>query len=74
MGLSQDRPLPYICCGSLASFFFFFTFRAASAAYGSSQANGRIRAEATALHHNPSNARSEPHLQPTPQLMTMPDP
>ena len=35
---------------------------------------GLIRAVAAALHQSHSNARSEPHLGPTPQLMAMPDP
>ena len=54
-----------------ALFFFFFLFRAAPAAYGGSQAGGRIRA--TAASHSHSNATSELCLQPTPQLTT-PDP
>ena len=37
------------------------------------QARGRIGAVATSLCQSHSNARSEPHLQPTPQLMAMPD-
>ena len=57
-----------------ALFFFFCLFRATSAAYGGSQARGIIGATAAGLHHSHSNARSEPHLQPTPQLMAMPDP
>ena len=40
-------------------------------AYGSSHASSLIRAVAAGLHHN---ARSEPCLQPTPQLMATPDP
>ena len=36
------------------------------AAYGGSQARGRIRAQAASLHH--SNTRSEPCLPPTSQL------
>ena len=39
-------------------------FRAAPAAYGSSQVRGRIRATALGLHHSHSNTRSEPHLGP----------
>ena len=46
----------------------------APAAYGSSQARGQIRAAASGLHHSHSNARSEPHLKPTPQLVATPDP
>ena len=41
-------------------------------ANGISQARGRIRATATGLH-NHSNARSELHLRPTPQLKAVPD-
>ena len=47
-------------------------FRDASAAYGSSQARGKIRATAASPGH--SNAGSEPHLQTTPQLTAAPDP
>ena len=43
-------------------------------AYGGSEARGLIRATAASLHHSYSNARSEPRLQPTPQLMVMLDP
>ena len=39
--------------------FFFFLFRDASVAYGSSQAKGQIGAES--LHHSHSNARSLTH-------------
>ena len=52
----------------------FLLFRAASAACGGSQARGPIGAIATGLYHSHSNARSEPHLGPAPQLMAMPDP
>ena len=37
----------------------------------------RLRVESAAaasLHHRHSNARSEPYLRPTPQLMATPDP
>ena len=46
---------------------------AAPAAYGGSQARGRIGAAATGLHQSHSNTGSEPCLQPTPQLTTTPD-
>ena len=46
---------------------FIIFFRAASAAYGSSQARGQIWPAAASLHHSPSNARLKPHLQPTTQ-------
>ena len=60
---------------SLTFFFFSFgLFRAASAAYGSSQARGQIQVTAGGLHHSHINARSEPHLHPTPQLTATKDP
>ena len=59
---------------SKISVFFFFFFRAAPASYGGSQARGQIRATAAGLRQSRSNARSEPHLQPVPQLTAMPDP
>ena len=43
------------------------------AAYGGSQARGRIGAVAAGLHHSHSNARSSPRLGPTPQLTAMLD-
>ena len=49
---------------------FFFLFRAAPSAYGSSQAGSRIGA-AAASH---GNTEAEPHLQTTPQIPAMPDP
>ena len=49
-------------------------FRATPAAYGDSQASGRIGAVAASLHHSHSHARSELRLRPTPQLTATPDP
>ena len=46
----------------------FVLSRGAHAACGSSQARGRIGATAAGLRHSHSNARSEPHVPPTPQL------
>ena len=46
---------------------------AAPAAYGGSQARGQIGAVATGLRQSHSNAGSEPHLRPTPQLTAMQD-
>ena len=46
----------------------FFFYRAASAAYGGSQARGWIRAAASGLHHSHSNTGSELHLWPTPKV------
>ena len=62
----------------LFHFFFFFVCVfaiswAAPAAYGGSQARGQIGAVATGLRQSHSNAGSEPHLQPTPQLTATPD-
>ena len=55
-------------------FFVFLLLRwAAPTAYGGSQARGRIGAVAAGLPQSHSNAGSEPGLQPTPQLMAMPD-
>ena len=42
--------------------------------YGSSQARGLIEAVAAGLRQSHSNARSEPSLQPTPQLTATLDP
>ena len=44
-------------------------FRAASAAYGGSQARGQTGATAAALHHSHGKVGSEPCLRPTPQLI-----
>ena len=43
-------------------------------AYGSSQARGHIGAVAAGLYYSHGNARSEPHLRCTLQLMATPDP
>ena len=58
-------------------FFFFCPFafsRAAPAAYGGSQARGRIGAVAAGLRHSHSHARSKLRLQPTPHLTATPNP
>ena len=47
---------------------YYLLFRASGAAHRSSQARD------PGLHHSHSNAGSKPPLQPTPQLMAMPDP
>ena len=61
---------------SLVRYFFvcFCLFKAVPVAHGSSQAMGRIVAAPASLHHNHSNAQSEPNLQTTPQLTAMQDP
>ena len=56
------------------SFLCFCLLRAAPVAHGGSQAKGIIRAAAAGLRQSHSNARSEPCLRPTPQLMATPDP
>ena len=54
--------------------FIVFFSRAAPTAYGGSHTRGLIGAVALGLRQSHSNTRSEPHLQPTPQLMAMLDP
>ena len=54
--------------------FFFGLFRPTIKLYGSSQARGWIRAVSASLYHSHSNARWEPCLCPTPQLMATLDP
>ena len=62
----------------LHCFFFFFVFLpffwATLAAYGGSQARGRIGTVAASLHQSHSNSGSEPHLQTIPQLTATSDP
>ena len=55
-------------------YLFIYLVRAAPVAYGNSQARGQIGAVDAGLHHSHSNARSKPHLQPTPQLTATLDP
>ena len=55
-------------------FLSFCYFLGCSTAYGVSQARGRIGAVATGLRQSHSSVGSEPHLQPTPQLIATPDP
>ena len=67
--LMFSRSIHIIAWISISFFFFYLSFffafsRAAPVAYGGSQARGLTEAVATGLR----NARSEPHLQPTPQL------
>ena len=59
------NPSVLFCCFVVL----FLLFRATTMAYGSSQARGRIRAAAAGLHHSHSNARSEPCLWLTLQLL-----
>ena len=70
-GKSYLSPIFFIHLGLIHNFFFFLPFRASPSALGGSQARGLIGA---GLHQSHSNAGSEPHLRPTPQLMATPDP
>ena len=66
-------PGKFYTCSHISSLQKLFSlFRAAPAAYGSSQARGQIGA--ASLHPSHSNTRSEPHLWPTLQLMATWDP
>ena len=65
MGVGRSQ-IPHL---SLSDAEIFFSFRAAPAAYGGSQARGQVGATASGLHHSHSNGRSELHLRPTPQLI-----
>ena len=58
----------------LFCFIYFLLFRAAYMAYGNSQARGWLGATAASLRQSHSYARSEPHLQPAPELTAMLDP
>ena len=60
----------------ISFFFFFCNFfgrEGAPTTYGSSQARGRIGVIAAALGHSHNDARSEPCVKPTPQLMATRD-
>ena len=79
VGASKDycslRKTRHLKLRNLVLFFLsFLLFRAALVIYGSSQVRGPITAAAAGLYLSHSNARSEAHLQPTPQLMATPAP
>ena len=63
---------PHVHCSVI--YLFILLHRAALEVYGGSQARGPIRAVAVGLRQRHSNAGSEPHVPPTPQLLAMPDP
>ena len=67
--LLGSAPSPLSAQALPAVSFSFLLFRAAPVAYGASQARRRIRVTAASRHHSHSNAGSELHLRPTPQLM-----
>ena len=58
----------YLFINLLFIFGLFAISWAAPAAYGGSQARGRIGAVATSPRQSHSNVGSEPRLQPTPQF------
>ena len=70
----QSVPEMSVPTGTKITFFVSLFFRVEPTAHGGSQAQGLIGATAASLHHSHINARSEPHLRPTPQLAAMPDP
>ena len=75
LGFLKIPPSPFENFSFFFSFsFFFLLFRAVTTAYGGSQARGQNGATADSLCHSHRNIRSEPHLQPTPQFIAMPDP
>ena len=53
--------------------FFLYFFRAMSVACEISQMRDQMGATIASLRHSHSSAKSELHLQPTPQLMAIPD-
>ena len=67
-----------LCRGGLTCYFLFFLsfffLRAATVAYGDSQARVQIRAAAAGLHHSHIRTRSEVCQQPIPELKATPDP
>ena len=72
--ISNCKPPTSLLLHCFLDHFCFCLFRATPAAYGNSQAKGQIGATAAGLHHSHGSSGSEAHLQPTPQLMAMPDP
>ena len=74
--LYGSRSSIYDLCGpqSGIKFFYFWIFRDAPMACGSSQARGGIRATASDLCYSYSSLGSEPHLLPAPQLRAMSNP
>ena len=71
----EMQPTQPVQTWELTAFLFsIFLFTAAPAAFGSSQARGRIRTAAAGLYHSHSNTRSELHLQLMPLLAARLDP
>ena len=64
-----------LSCNNGALIFCYQLFlRATPMVYGGSQAKSLIGATAPGVHHSHSNARSKPHLLPTPKLTATPGP
>ena len=75
LSLLQDNK--YVLSKTFISLLFFCLFafsRAAPVAYGGSQARSRIGTVVAGLRQSHSNAGSDQCLQPTPQLISTPDP
>ena len=70
---AQEAAL-HLCLLVCFLFSFLLLFRVTPVAYESSQARGSIRPAAAGLRQSHSNTESKLCLQPTPQLMAMPDP
>ena len=74
VSLSEKKKKKKCLKAVLFIYFCLFAFsRATPSAYGCSQARGPIGAVAAGLPQSHRNVGSEPRLQPTPQLMAMPD-
>ena len=74
-GYKKNHISIYILAKNKLNQNFFFCFsRATPVVYGGSQARHPMGAVATSLCQSHSNRRSELRLQPTPQLIAMPDP
>ena len=64
----------YVTVFIILSFFGLFFLRATLTAYGAFQARAQTGAVAASLYHSHNKMGYEPNLQPTSQLMAMPDP
>ena len=67
----DDMVLLFSLSQYFINIYIFFSFYGLTCSSGCSWARGWFRAAATGLHHSHSNAGSEPHLKPTPQLATL---
>ena len=70
--MSSQNSIPFFFYTRFLIFFnyyYYLLFRATPAAYGGSQARGRIGATAANWCHSHSNTGSESHLRPTPAFL-----